>query len=134
MKLASVALAVLLVAAACSHGGQMTGRGIDLGVAATWNGELPPVGTTATVDFYVMTEGTGSWLPIEFDVPYPGAEGTLVDTFWYEYEVPANGDKVTYRYEVDMNVGGEVYSFTCEGMDWWWFAAGGLHCRERARQ
>ena len=133
MKAALAVLAILLVATACGYGGQMTGRGIDLGVSATWNGTLPPLGTTATVDFYVMLEGTGNWTPIELDVPYPGAEGTLVDTFWYEYEVPANGDKVTYRYEVDMTVGAEVYSFVCEGNEFWWYAAGEIHCRERER-
>lgn len=133
MKLCLVALAILLAATACSHGGQMADVGIDLGVSATWGGALPPLGTTATVDFYVMLEGTNNWTLVELDVPYPGAEGTLVDTFWYEYEVPANGDKVTYRYELDMDVGGEVYSFVCEGGVWWWYAAGAVHCGERAR-
>ena len=47
MKAALAVLAILLVATACGYGGQMTDRGIDLGVSATWGGILPPLGTTA---------------------------------------------------------------------------------------
>ena len=54
-----------------------------------------------------------------------------MDTFWFPFAVPLNGAKVTYRYELDLSVGGEVYSFACESGMWWWYAAGEIHCRER---
>jgi hypothetical protein len=133
MKLCLAVLVVLLTVVACSHGGQMANTAIDLGVAARWDGALPPPGSVATVDFYVMVEGTGSWVPIDLNVPYPQAMGALVDTFWYQYNVPTNGDHVTYRYEVDLAVGGEVYNFSCESGMWWWYAAGEIYCKERER-
>lgn len=135
MKAALAVLAILLVATACSHGGQQVSRDIDLSVSMTWAGELPPPGTTAVVDFYLMAEDTGNWELIELDVPHPGAAGTLVDTFWYECPIPLplDGTKVAYRYEVDMTVGAEVYSFVCESEQWHWYAAGAIHCGERAR-
>ena len=133
MKVCLAVLIAVLALTACSHGGQMSSVGIDLGVSARWDGALPPPGTVATVDFYVMSEGSSSWNLVDLDVPYPEASGVLVDTFWYQYEVPTTGAKVTYRYEVDMWVGGEVYSFTCESGVWWWWAAGAIHCQERER-
>ena len=133
MKLGLVVAMALALTACCMFGGELQSTGIDLGVSMTWAGGLPPAGTTATVDFYLMVEGTGNWALVEADVPFPGFEGTLVDTFWYEYEVPTNGDHITYRYEVDMDVAGEVYHFACEGNEWWWYAAGAIHCGERER-
>ncbi|MCK4512637.1 hypothetical protein KAW64_12910 [bacterium] len=135
MKVALVALAALALSACCVFGGQQVTPHVDLSVSMLWAGELPPAGTTAVVDFYLMAEGTGSWDLIELDVPHPGLSGTLVDTFWYACPValPADGTKVTYRYEVDMTVGGEVYSFACESGEWRWYAAGAIHCCERER-
>ena len=135
MKAALTVLAILLVSTACSHGGQQTTPDVDLSVSMKWAGELPPLGTTAVVDFYLMAQDTGSWELIELDVPHPGVAGTLVDTFWYQCPIPLplDGTKVTYRYEVDMEVAGEVYSFVCESNVWRWYGAGEIHCEERAR-
>lgn len=133
MKLCLVVLMALALSACCVLGGQMGSVGIDLGVAARWDGALPPPGSVATVDFYTMVEGAGSWTLIDLDVPYPEAAGALVDTFWYQYNVPTDGSHMTYRYEVDLWVGGELYNFTCESGMWWWYAAGAIHCAERER-
>ena len=133
MKLCLVALMALALSACCVFGGQMGSTAIDLGVAARWDGGLPPPGSVATVDFYVMAEGAGSWTLIDLDVPYPEENGALVDTFWYAYEVPTNGTHVTYRYEAHLGVGGQVYNFSCESGMWWWYAAGAIQCKERER-
>ena len=132
MKVCLVALAALALSACCLFGGQLTdGPEIDLGVTATWAGETPPPGSVATVSFYVMAESVGSWTLVQAGVPYPQDAGALVDTFWYAYEVPTTGEKVTYRYEVGLVVGGEVYNFVCESAVWWWYAAGEVQCSER---
>jgi len=133
MKVCLVVLAALALSACCLFGGEMGSRDIDLGVSARWDGALPPPGSVATVDFYVMTEGTSSWTLIDLDVPYPEASGALVDTFWYQYNVPTDGSHMTYRYEVDLWVGGQVYNFSCESGMWWWYAAGAIQCKERER-
>ena len=135
MKLAAVVLTALALSACCVFAGPLPSTGIDLGVAATWAGELPPPGTTATVDFYLMAEGTGSWTLVEGNVAWPGFEGTLVDTFWFEYTVPEDGAHITYRYEVDLTVDGATHSYSCESGNWWWYAPdlGEIQCMERAR-
>jgi hypothetical protein len=135
MKVALVVATALALTACCVFGGPLPSTGIDLSVSATWDGVLPPLGTTAVVDFYLMAEGTGSWVPLELNVPYPGFEGTLVDTFWFEYELPVDGTHMTYRYEVDMTIDGATHSYVCESGHWWWYAPdlGEVCCRERAR-
>ena len=134
MKVCLVAVAALLVLTACGHGGQLTdGPEVALGTVVLWAGETPPAGSTATVDFYEMLEGTGSWSLVAGGVPYPQVAGALVDTFWYDWQVPLTGEKVTYRYETSLVVGAEVYNFVCESAVWWWYAGGEVHCSERER-
>ena len=142
MKLSVCVLLVLVLGACCAIGGPISdGPEIDLFVSALWNGETPPAGSSATVDFYVLAESVGSWNLIALDLTYPvDAAGVLVDTFRYPYEIPTTGEKVTYRYEVDLSVGGELYTaadypsaLTCESGVWWWFFAGAIFCSERER-
>lgn len=143
MKLILAALAVLVIGAGCVSGGPLAdGPEIDLCVAATWNGEPPPAGSTALVDFYVMEEGVGHWALVALDVPYPDDAGVLVDTFCYPYDVPTTGARVTYRYEVDLTVNDVTYraddypdELICESGVWWWWSpfAGAIFCSERDR-
>lgn len=138
MKLIAVVMVLLALGACCIFGGQLTdGPEIELLVSATWGGEVPPVGSTASVDFYVLAEGIGTWNPIQLDVPYPEEAGVLVDTFRFEYEVPTSGARVTYRYEVDLTVAGVTYTaeafpeLACESGEWWWYFGGAIWCEER---
>lgn len=142
MKLILVVLVALMVGACCSFGGELVdGPEIELKAAARWAGEIPPAGSSATVDFYVLAESVGSWNLIAPDLTYPvDAAGVLVDTFRLDYEVPINGEHVTYRYELDLTVAGVTYlaadypdALTCESGVWWWYFAGRLFCSEGAR-
>lgn len=142
VKLSIGVLIVLALGACAVIGGPIQdGPEIELRVSALWNGTTPPEGSTAMVDFYVMEQGTGAWTPVELAVPYPIATpaGVLVDTFRYESEVPTTGERVTYRYEIALTVGGETYSpadypaLACESAVWWWYFAGSVVCSERER-
>jgi len=136
------ALIVLALGACCVIGGPLPdGPELELRVSALWNEERPPIGSTASVDFYVMLEDTGSWEPLALDEPYPieTATGALVDTFGFDVEVPLDGSKVAYRYEVELTVDGETYSpadypsLSCESGVWWWYFRGRIDCSERER-
>jgi hypothetical protein len=143
MKCCLIVLVALSLGACCCFGGELgDGREIYLEASARWAGEVPPIGSSATVDFYVMVEGVGNWLPAVdgTDVPYPvDGTGALVDTFKFPYGVPASGERVTYRYELDLTVGGTTYtaadypSLACESGEWWWYFAGRLYCSESPR-
>lgn len=144
MKLVLISLLALSLGACCCFGGELVdGPELDLKAAARWAGEIPPVGSSATVDFYVMAEGVGNWTLVEggSDLPYPvDGAGALLDTFRFPYEVPATGEHVTYRYELDLTVGGTTYTaedypdaLICESGVWWWCFAGRLLCSEGPR-
>jgi len=144
MRFSVCALLVLALGACCVIGGPISdGPEIDLCVSALWNGETPPAGSSALVDFYVMSESVGNWTLVDngLDVPYPAdAAGVLIDTFRFPYEIPTTGEKVTYRYEADLTVAGETYTaadypdvLICESGEWWWFFAGAIFCSERER-
>lgn len=142
MKLSVCVIVVMLCSACCVIGGPIQdGPELDLCVSALWNGTTPPGGSTASVDFYVMEQSSGAWTPIVLDEPYPIAipAGVLVDTFRYQYAVPDDGSRVTYRYELTLIVAGETYSpaeypsLVCESGEWWWIFAGSLECSERER-
>lgn len=142
MKLTLIVLVALSLGACCCFGGELlNGPEIELKAAARWAGEIPPEGSSATVDFYVLAENVGSWNLIEPDVPYPvDAAGVLLDTFRFEYAVPLDGAHVTYRYELDLSVAGVTYTaedypdaLACESGAWWWYFAGRLYCSEGGR-
>jgi hypothetical protein len=143
MKLVLIVLAALALGACCCFGDQLTdGPEIVLTASALWNEATPPIGSSATVDLYVMPEGAGEWTVIQFDAPYPIDPGTgaLVDTFRFDYEVPLSGEKVTYRYELDLTVAGVLYAaadypaeLSCESGVWWWYFGGRIHCSELER-
>lgn len=141
MKVLLVTAVLLVSGACCVIGGPLTdGPEIELRVSALWNEATPPPGSSATVDFYVLAEGESDWTVLELDVPYPNLAGVLVDTFRYNYDVPITGERVTYRYEVDMIVGGVTYraleypeALVCEGGTWWWYFGGRVLCSETGR-
>jgi len=135
-------LALLMCGACCVIGGPLEdGPELSLCVSATWGGATPPIGSTAAVDIYSMIEGTGQWTPVVLDEPYPivVATGALVDTFCFDWQVPENGDRMTYRYEVELTIGDQTYSpadypeLVCESGEWWWLFAGRIRCSERER-
>ena len=140
MKLVAAVIMVMALGACCLLGGQLAdGPEISLWSVALWGGAIPPEGSTAMVDLYVMVEPTGTWSVLELDVPYPEVAGVLVDTFWYEYEVPLTGERVTYRYGIDLTVAGTTYTaqdhpeLACESEEWWWYFGGSVLCGERER-
>lgn len=141
MKVLFVSVLALFLGACCVFGGMLTdGPEINLKASALWNEQTPPPGSTATVTFYVLAEGVGSWNLVQSDVPYPEIAGVLVDTFRFPYEVPLTGERVTYRYEMDLTVGGITYAagdypdvLTCESGEWWWYFGGRLRCSEEER-
>lgn len=141
MKVLVATLVVVLLGACCVIGGPLPdGPEIELKVAARWNEQTPPTGSSAIVDFYVMLEGTGNWTILLLDVPYPEDGGVLLDTMRLDYEVPLNGDHVTYRYEIDLTVGGVIYTaadypedLACESGKWWWHFGGKIYCSEGPR-
>lgn len=141
VKTCLVAVLVVVLSSCCVLGGQLVdGPEIELKAVALWGGTTPPPGSSATVDFYVMSETMGMWNLIWEDVPYPEEGGVLVDTLRRDYDVPLDGGKVTYRYEMDLTVGGVTYTaedypvdLTCESGVWWWYFAGGLSCSESPR-
>lgn len=142
MKLTLIVLVALSLGACCCLGGELLdGPEIELKAAARWAGEIPPAGSSATVTFYVLAENVGSWNLVEADVLYPvDAAGVLVDTLRFDYEVPLDGEHVTYRSELDLTVAGVTYTaedypdaLACESGAWWWYFAGRLFCSEGAR-
>lgn len=139
MKLTVAVMMVMALSACCLIGGQIDRPELDLRVAAKWGGEILPAGSSATVDFYQMDEAVGIWNVLELDVLYPEEGGAPVDTFAYEWQVPLTGEHVTYRYEVDVTVGGVTYTaeeypeLACESGEWWWIFAGSVFCEERER-
>ena len=143
MKLVLIVLAALALGACCCFGDQLTdGPEIALEASALWNETTPPIGSEASVDLYIMPEGAVEWTVIELDVPYPIDTGTgaLVDTFRFDYEIPITGERVTFRYELDLIVAGVTYkaadypdALSCESGVWWWYFGGRIHCSEEER-
>jgi hypothetical protein len=142
MRLVMLAILILSVAIGCAHGDALhDGPEISLCVSVLWNGEPAPVGSTAAIDFYVMREGTGSWELVSRDEPFPIMTETaaLADTMFFDYDVPEDGGRVTFRYEVELTVDGEIYSpadypeLVCESGVWWWYFRGSIECSERER-
>lgn len=143
MKVVLIVLAALVLAACCCFGDQLTdGPEIALEASALWNETTPPLGSAATVDLFVMPEGAVEWTVIELAVPYPTdpATGALVDTFRFDYAVPTTGERVTFRYELDLVVAGVTYgaadypaALSCESGVWWWYFGGRVRCSEEER-
>lgn len=143
MKLILIVLVALALGACCCFGDQLVdGPELTLKASALWNETTPPIGSEGSVDLYVMSEDAVEWTVIELDIAYPMEieTGALVDTFRFDYEVPISGEKVRFRYELDLTVAGVIYTaadypdeLSCESGVWWWYFGGRVHCSEEKR-